>query len=113
MEKKEAVKKPITMAEAKEILEKINVEEADQIQKRTIDYLTKFTKVSSKIAIRIKGRLIKELGLTEEEAIEVTNILPSSLGELNTIIAGWRKIFSTEKKNLILNIINEERKKGE
>ena len=113
MERKENVKKPITMAEAKGILEKINVEEADQIQKRTIDYLTKFTRVSSKIALKIKGRLIKEVGLTEEEAIEVTNILPSSVGELNTIIAGWRKIFSTEKKNLILNIINEEKSKGE
>jgi len=113
MERKENVKKPITMAEAKELLEKINVEEADQIQKRTIDYLTKFTKLSSKIAIKIKERLIREVELTKEEAIEVTNILPSSVGELNTIIAGWRKIFSTEKKKLILNIINEEKSKGE
>jgi DNA-directed RNA polymerase subunit F len=113
MERKESVKKPITMAEAKELLGKINVEEADQIQKRTIDYLTKFTKVNSKTALRIKKRLVKEVELTEEEAIEVTNILPSSVGELNTLIAGWRKIFSTEKKNLILNIINEEKSKGE
>jgi DNA-directed RNA polymerase subunit F len=113
MERKEGVKKPITMAEAKELLGKINVEEADQIQKRTIDYLTKFTKVNSKTALRIKKRLVKEVELTEEEAIEVTNILPSSVGELNTLIAGWRKIFSTEKKNLILNIINEEKSKGE
>jgi len=113
MERKESVKKPITMAEAKELLGKINVEEADQIQKRTIDYLTKFTKVNSKTALKIKKRLVKEVELTEEEAIEVTNILPSSVGELNTLIAGWRKIFSTEKKNLILNIINEEKSKGE
>ena len=103
----------VTMAEAKETLEKIDLEGADQIQKRTIDYLTKFTKIKAKIALKIKEKLIKEAGLTEEEAIEVTNILPSSVGELNTIIAGWRKIFPTEKKNLILNIINEERNKGE
>ncbi|MEM4522176.1 MAG: RNA polymerase Rpb4, partial [Nitrososphaeria archaeon] len=88
MEKK-MIKKPITMAEAKEILEKVNVEEADQIQKRTIDYLIKFTKVDSKTAKRIKERLVKEVELTEEEAIEVTNIFPSSIMELNTIIAGW------------------------
>ncbi|MEM0054119.1 MAG: RNA polymerase Rpb4 [Nitrososphaeria archaeon] len=112
MEKK-MIKKPITMAEAKEILEKVNVEEADQIQKRTIDYLIKFTKVDSKTAKRIKERLIKEADLTEEEAIEVINILPSSIMELNTIIAGWKKIFSTEKKNLILNILKEEKSKGE
>ncbi len=112
MEKK-MIKKPITMAEAKEILEKVNIEEADQIQKRTIDYLIKFTKVDSKIAQRIKERLIKEVELTEEEAIEVINILPSSIMELNTIIAGWKKIFPTEKKNLILNILNEEKSKGE
>lgn len=112
MEKK-MIKKPITMAEAKEILEKVNVEEADQIQKRTIDYLIKFTKVNSKTAKRIKERLIKEAELTEEEAIEITNILPSSIMELNTIIAGWKKIFSTEKKNLILNILKEEKSKGE
>ncbi len=107
------VKRPITMAEAKEILEKVNVEEADQIQKRTIDYLTKFTKVDAKTAVKIKNRLINESGLTEEEAIEVINILPTSIGELNALIAGWRKIFSTEKKNLILSIINEEKSKGE
>ncbi|MEM0384866.1 MAG: RNA polymerase Rpb4 [Nitrososphaeria archaeon] len=112
MEKK-MIKKPITMAEAKEILEKVNVEEADQIQKRTIDYLIKFTKVDSKTAKRIKERLVKEVELTEEEAIEVTNIFPSSIMELNTIIAGWKKIFSTEKKNLILNILKEEKSKGE
>lgn len=112
MEKK-MIKKPITMAEAKEILEKVNVEEADQIQKRTIDYLIKFTKVNSKTAKRIKERLIKEAELTEEEAIEITNILPSSIMELNTIIAGWKKIFPTEKKNLILNILKEEKSKGE
>lgn len=112
MEKK-IIKKPITMAEAKEILEQINVEEADQIQKRTIDYLIKFTKVGSKTALKIKERLMKEAELTEEEAIEVTNILPSSIMEVNTIIAGWKKIFPTEKKNLILNILNEEKNKGE
>lgn len=109
MEKK-MIKKPITMAEAKEILEKVNIEEADQIQKRTIDYLIKFTKVDPKIARRIKERLIKEAELTEEESIEVINILPSSVMELNTIIAGWKKIFPSEKKNLILNILNEEKK---
>jgi DNA-directed RNA polymerase subunit F len=113
MEKKENVKRPITMAEAKEILEKINLDEADQIQKRTIDYLIKFTKLKANIALNIKSRLVKEVGLTEEEAIETTNILPSSIGELNTIIAGWRKIFPTEKKNQILNIINEEKGKGD
>jgi len=107
------VKRPITMAEAKEVLEKVNIEEADQIQKRTIDYLIKFTKTDIKTAVKIKERLVNEAGLTEEEAIEVVNILPTSVGELNTLIAGWRKIFSTEKKNLILSIINEEKSKGE
>ncbi|MGQ9781703.1 MAG: RNA polymerase Rpb4 [Nitrososphaeria archaeon] len=113
MKGEENVKKPITMAEAKEFLEKINLDEADQIQKRTIDYLIKFTKLKAKVALKIKSRLIEEVRLTEEEAIEVTNILPSSVGELNTIIAGWRKILPTEKKNQILNIINEEKDKGD
>ena len=113
MEKKEYVKKPITMAEAKEILGKIDLEEADQIQKRTIDYLDKFTKVNAEAAIRIKEKLVREVGLTEEEAIEIINIRPSYLGELNAIISGWRKLISTEKKNLILRIVKEEKNKGE
>lgn len=112
MEKK-IIKRPITMAEAKEILERINFEEADQIQKRTIDYLIKFTKIDSKRAQRIKERLVKEAELTEEEAIEVINIFPASIMELNAIIAGWKKIFPTEKKKLILNILKEEKSKGE
>jgi len=35
-------KKMLTLSEAHQILEKIDVEKADQIQKRTLDYTSKF-----------------------------------------------------------------------
>ena len=37
-------KKLLTIAEANQILQKIDLEKADQIQKRTLDYTTKFAK---------------------------------------------------------------------
>ena len=38
------VKKVLSIPEANQILQKLNVEKADQIQKRTLDYTSKFSR---------------------------------------------------------------------
>ena len=40
----------LTLSEAHQILEKIDVEKADQIQKRTLDYTSKFAKTTPEVA---------------------------------------------------------------
>lgn len=103
----EQVKKsqPITLAEVKEILEKEDPEKMDQIQRWTLDYVKKFAKVDAKTAKKMKNELKKECGLTEEEAVEIINIMPSSLAELRAFTFGWKKLILAETLEKILQIL--------
>ena len=103
----EQVKKsqPISLAEVKEILGKEDAEKMDQIQRWTYDYVTKFAKIDAKSAKKIKQELKKECGLTEDEAVEIVNIMPSSLAELRTFTFGWKKLILAETLEKILNIL--------
>lgn len=103
----EQIKKsqPISLAEVKEILGKEDAEKMDQIQRWTYDYVTKFAKVEAKSAKKIKQELKKDCGLTEEEAVEIVNIMPSSLAELRAFTFGWKKLILAETLEKILNIL--------
>jgi DNA-directed RNA polymerase subunit F len=103
----EQVKKsqPISLAEVKEILEKEDAEKMDQIQRWTYDYVTKFAKVDAKTSKKMKQELKKECGLTEEEAVEIINIMPTSLAELRAFTFGWKKLILAETLEKILQIL--------
>jgi len=98
-------KKLLTIPEANQILSKIDLEKADQIQKRTLDYTTKFSKVQADSAKKLRKELEVECGLSEEEAVELVNIMPKSVEELRTFTSGWRKLLSTETLEKILKIL--------
>jgi DNA-directed RNA polymerase subunit F len=100
-----ATKKLMTIPEANQILQKIDLEKADQIQKRTLDYTTKFSKATAEAAKKLRKELETECGLSEEEAVEVVNIMPKSIEELRTFTSGWRKLLSTEILEKILQIL--------
>ena len=99
-------KKLLTIPEANQILQKIDMEKADQIQKRTLDYTTKFAKAQSEAAKKLCKELEAECGLSEEEAVELVNIMPKSVEELRTFTSGWRKLLSTETLEKILKILH-------
>ena len=104
----EVVKKQmITLPEVKEILSKRDVESMDQIQRWTYDYVSKFAKIESKVAKKMKHDLVNQCGLTEEEAVEIINILPKSLPELRSFTFGWKKLILSETLEKILKIIDE------
>lgn len=103
-----AEKKLLTIPEANQILQKIDMEKADQIQKRTLDYTTKFSKSEADRAKKIKKELESEAGLSEEEAVELVNIAPKSVEELRTFTSGWRKLLSTETLEKILKILHSK-----
>ena len=94
----EEVKKKqlVSLAEVKEILEKVDAESLDQIQRWTYDYVSKFSNTDPKIAKKMKQDLIKECNLTEEEAVEILNIMPESLRELRSFTFGWKKLIVSE-----------------
>jgi len=103
----EGKKTVISIPEAKEILEKIDVEKADQIQKRTLDYVTKFSKTTPEKATGIKEKLVKECSLTDEEATELVNIMPRSIEEMRVFTSGWKKLLPTDTIKKILKILSE------
>jgi DNA-directed RNA polymerase subunit F len=95
----------ISIPEAKEILSKIDPEQTDQIQKRTMDYLMKFSKIEPEKAKKARKALMDECGLTIEEATELINIMPKSQEELRVFTAGWRKLIPTATVEKILKIL--------
>ncbi len=99
-------KKLLTIAEAHQILQKIDVEKADQIQKRTMDYTAKFSKATADVAKKLRKELESDCGLSEEESVEVINVVPKSIEELRTFTSGWRKLLPTETLEKILKILH-------
>ena len=100
-------KRLLSIPEANAILAKIDMEKADQIQKRTLDYTTKFSKAEADSAKKLRKQLEDETGLSEEEAVELVNISPKSVEELRTFTSGWRKLLSTETLEKILKILHK------
>ncbi len=97
----------ISLSEVKEILGKVDVEEMDQIQRWTYDYVSKFVSIEPKDAKEMKKQLMKECELTEDEAVEIVNIRPTSLAELRSFTFGWKKLILAETLEKILKIIKE------
>ncbi len=100
-------KQAVSISEVKEILEKEDLENMDQIQRWTHDYVSKFIKIDPKQAKKMKQELVKECDLTEEEAVEIVNILPTTLAELRSFTFGWKKLILAETLEKMLKIIKE------
>ena len=100
-------KQAVSISEVKEILEKEDPEMMDQIQHWTYDYVTKFAKMDTKDAKKMKQELVKECGITEEEAVEIVNIRPSTLAELRSFTFGWKKLILAETLEKMLKLIKE------
>ena len=79
----------------------------DQIQRWTYDYVSKFLSVDAKDAKNMKKQLIKDCELTEDEAVEIVNIRPTSMAELRSFTFGWKKLILAETLEKILKIIQE------
>lgn len=97
--------KPISVSEVKEILEKGDLESMDQIQRWTFDYVSKFASGNATDAKRMRQELVKECQLTEEEAVEIVNVRPTTLAELRSFTFGWKKLILAETLEKMLRII--------
>ncbi len=100
-------KSVITLPEVKDILDKADPDTMDQIQRWTHDYTSKFAKLQGKSAKKMKEKLVQECGLTEEESVEIVNIMPSSIEELRAFTFGWKKLILTDTLEKMLKIIRE------
>ena len=97
-------KEIITLSQVKEILEEVKADDMDQIQRWTFDYVSKFAKVDSNLAPRMVSQLIEKCDLKEEEAVEIVNVMPTSIEELRAFTFGWKKLILTDTLEKMLNI---------
>jgi DNA-directed RNA polymerase subunit F len=108
--KKALSEKRLTLPEVKKVLESIGEENLDQFQRRTYDYVSRFSKLEAEDAVKLVGILVNEYGLDEEEAVQVVNCMPESVEELRVFLAGGRKIIETSKLEAIIKLLTEHRK---
>lgn len=101
----------LTLPQVKKLLDGIGEENLDQFQRRTLDYVTKFSKCDAESAEKIMEKLVVEFGLEEAEAVQIVNCMPSSIDELRVFLGGGRKIIETSKLEAIVKLLNEHRLK--
>jgi DNA-directed RNA polymerase subunit F len=63
--------------------------------------------MDAKDAKKMKQELVKECDITEEEAVEIVNIRPTTLAELRSFTFGWKKLILAETLEKMLKIIKE------
>ena len=109
LSKKEAAGTNLTLPKVKNVLEAMGEENLDQFQRRTLDYVSKFSKVDADAAEKLVERLVAEFGLEQEEAVQVVNCMPRTIDELRVFLAGGRKIIETSKLEMIVKLLDEYR----
>ena len=102
--------KKLSLPQVKSLLESIGEENLDQLQRRTFDYVSKFSKTDPESAVKLVGKLVADYGLDEIEAVQIINCMPKSVEELRVFLAGGRKIIETAKLEAIVNLLDENRK---
>jgi len=101
---------PVTVPQVKAVLGSLGEENLDQLQRRALDFATKFSKVDTEESVKLLNELKGEIGLDEEEAVQIVNCMPKSIEELRVFLAGGRKIIETSKLEAILSLLNKYRK---
>src|SRR3972149_1580746 len=82
MSKRELTEKKLALPQVKRELAAIGEENLDQFQRRTFDYVSKFSRMDAAAVEGLLERLVKEFGLEEAEAIQIVNCAPESVEEI-------------------------------
>ena len=109
MGKRELSETKLTLPQVKKELAAVGEENLDQSQRRTLDYVSKFSKIEETAASALIVRLTKDFGLEINEAMQVINCAPESVDELRIFLAGGRKIIEATKLEAIIGLLNENR----
>jgi len=102
-------RREITAAEAKELLEERG-EDLDPLQRRVLDYVTRFSRLPAEDAKRLVDELAEGDLLDTGVAVQIVNSMPSSPEEIRTFL-GRQRIISEGTINAILGKIEKYRSK--
>jgi DNA-directed RNA polymerase subunit F len=109
MKEQDSNERRLTLPQVKSVLEELGEENLDQFQRRTLDYLNKFSKVDAKVAEKLLKKLVKEFDLEEAEAVQVVNCMPENVDELRAFLASGRKIIETSKLEAIIALLDSSK----
>jgi DNA-directed RNA polymerase subunit F len=96
-------------AEAKRTLERAKEEELGEFQRRTLDYASKFSRISPAKAERLVKELSDKFQLERKDAIQIANTMPRYTEELRTILTVKGKIIGASELQDILKVVNDYR----
>jgi DNA-directed RNA polymerase subunit F len=106
MGKRELSESKLTLPQVRKALESVGEANLDQFQRRTLDYVSKFSKVDAE---KLLQTLVADYGLDQNEAVQVVNCMPESVDELRIFLAGGRKIIEAQKLSAIIDLLKESR----
>ncbi len=102
----------ITISQAKELMEK-NDSELGELQRRTYDYITKFSRFKTIKTKKLVKELVTKFDLSKKEAIQVVNCAPASVDELRAILSVKGKVILIDQLEAIIELIGKENKQSE
>jgi DNA-directed RNA polymerase subunit F len=77
----------------------------ESYQMATLSHASKFSKISSDKAEKLAEELIDKFKISRVGAVQIANILPTSIEELRTLFTKEGKVFLTEDLEKILELI--------
>lgn len=101
--------KATTTAEAKKTLDRAKEDELGEFQRRTLDYASKFTKVSPLKAEKLVRELSEKHQLDRKDAIQIANTMPRYVEELRTILTVKGRIVAGSELEEILKLLKNYR----
>ncbi len=105
--------KPVSIAEAKEIMKKNSSKEMTFEQKQSYEHVKKMSKLKEKDALKLKEELgaLSIRKLKEINTIRIIDLLPTTPEELRFILADTKTIFDKEEADKILEVVKKYAKR--
>jgi len=110
MSKANVTERKLTLPEVKKLIDSMGEENLDQLQRRTLDYISKFTKSDEDAAVKLVQKLATDFGVEQDEAVQIVNCMPKSIDELRVFLASGRKIIDQSVLKAIVALLDEHRK---
>jgi DNA-directed RNA polymerase subunit F len=99
--------KSLPNSKVKEIFDKIKDEKLNHFQRRTAEYVRKFSAKDSGKSYEILNELLKLEDISIDEAVQIVNLAPKSREEIRTVFYHRKTILMTEFLDKILEILNK------
>jgi len=100
----------LTLPEVRQLLEERSREELNYMQRITLDYVSKFSKLPAEAARQLVNELTSAFGLKTETAIQIANILPDTVHELRVLLTTESKTFTSDELKRMMEVIKKYKK---